>query len=122
MMNIDDNVEMIVIHNGQKILRPSDIDLEKLGKTPIIENRNYLNALKRIPDYFNTNDLFTCMMFAFKYGENKGREYERDLIKWNALATFEWMKKYFKDNGYLPETQKDLYNWEKRYLCEKGFE
>lgn len=99
---------------SSKAFRTSDIELQKLGKTSIIENPNYITVLKRIPKYFNTSDLVMCMMLAFNYGDMKGRECERDLIEWNASATFYNMKSYAKfHNGKLPETFNDLKEWEK---------
>lgn len=107
-----------LIYRGAKVLRPSDIELEKLEQTAFTENKNYIRVLNRIPKHFNTSDLFLCMMLAFNYGEMKGRECERDMIKWNASATFSWLKLYHQENGCFPDTEADLWKWEKTYLHE----
>ncbi|MCI9093139.1 MAG: hypothetical protein HFF36_05035 [Coprobacillus sp.] len=102
-----------LIHSGAKVFRPSDIWLEELTKTQIIQNPNYITVLNRIPEYFDTNDLSTCMMLAFNFGEQRGRECERDLIKWNVSACFYNIKVYAHEhNGQLPKTLNDLKDWE----------
>lgn len=117
---MDNIINEPIIHRGSKSYRVSDIELEKLGETTVTNNLNYLKVLKRIPTYFETDDLFMCMSLAFNFGELKGRECERDMIKWNALATFEWMKTYYNKNGCFPDTQKDLWEWEKAYVYKLG--
>lgn len=92
--------------------KSSDRWLEELAETKPIDNLNYRTAIKRIPEYFETNDLTTCMMLSFKLGELRGRECEADKIKWNALACFENMKFYAREhNGELPKTQQELKDW-----------
>lgn len=115
MENLNNRQEPTV-YCGSKVFKASDIELEKLSKTSVTDNRNYLTVLGRIPSYFETESLCACMLLAFNYGEMKGRECERDMIKWNALATFEWMKVYHEENGCFPDTQEDLWNWEKAYV------
>jgi hypothetical protein len=96
------------IYNGQSQW------LKELEKTAFTENMNYIRVIRSIPTYFNTNDIYACMMLAFNFGEQRGRECERDLIKWNALATFYNMKSYaYTHDGKLPETFNDLKEWEK---------
>lgn len=112
------NRQEIIIDQGVRSFRASDIELEKLGKTTFIENPNHITVLKRIPEYFKTNKLFTLMVLAFNYGEMKGRECERDMIKWNASATFQWMKVYYQENGCFPDNEADLWKWEKTYVHE----
>ena len=112
------NIQEPLIHCGAKVLRPSDIELEKLEQTAFTENRNYIRVLNRIPKHFNTSDLFLCMMLAFNYGEMKGRECARDMIKWNASATFSWLRLYHQENGCFPDNEADLRKWEKAYVHE----
>lgn len=107
-----------LIYCGSKTYTWSDKELEKLSKTNFTENPNYMRVLRKIPEYFRTNDLFTCMMLAFNYGEMKGRECERDMIKWNASATFSWLKLYHQENGCFPDNEADLRKWEKAYVHE----
>ena len=103
-----------IIHSGSKTYRASDRWLKELGETTITNNRNYLTVLRRIPSYFETEDLFLCMSLAFNFGELIGKECERDMIKWNALCTFNNMKIYAQEhNGELPTTFDDLKKWEK---------
>lgn len=108
----------ILIHRGSKTYTWSDKELEKLSKTNFTENPNYTRVLRKIPEYFRTNDLFICMMLAFNYGEMIGRRSEAEKIKWNASATFGWMKIYYEKNGCFPDTQKDLWDWQKRFVEE----
>lgn len=107
-----------LIHNGKQVIRFSDIELQKLGKTSFTQNKNHIAVLNKILEHFETDDLFVCMMLAFNYGEMVGRRCERDLIKHNALATFQWMKVYYKENGCFPKTQKELWDWEKEFVNE----
>lgn len=108
----------ILIHRGSQTYTWSDKELEKLGKTTFTEKPNYMCVLKRIPEYFGTNDLFMCMMLAFSYGEMKGRACEAEKIKWNAGATFGWMKIYYEKKGCFPDTEKDLWDWEHEFMNE----
>lgn len=113
---MDNIINEPIIHRGAKSYRASDIELEKLGETTVTNNLNYLRVLKRIPTYFETDDLFMCMSLAFNFGELKGRECERDMIQCNALATFYNMKSYASlHNGKLPKTFDDLKKWEEEY-------
>ena len=113
---MDNIINEPIIHRGSKSYRSSDIELEKLGETTVTNNLNYLRVLKRIPTYFETDDLFLCMSLAFNFGELKGRECERDMIQCNALATFYNMKSYASlHNGKLPKTFDDLKKWEEEY-------
>lgn len=99
-----------------KIYNYVNEQLELLGKTTIPDNSNYLKVIRAIPQYFKSNDLFMCMITAFNFGEMKGRECERDFIKWNALATFYNLKAYANlHNGKLPKTFNDLKQWEEAY-------
>lgn len=113
---MDNIINEPIIHRGAKSYRASDIELEKLGETTVTNNLNYLRVLKRIPTYFETDDLFMCMSLAFNFGELKGRECERDMIQCNVLATFYNMKSYASlHNGKLPKTFDDLKKWEEEY-------
>ena len=94
--------------------------LNEIKKTSYTENKNYINVIKQIPMYFKTDNLFKCMMLAFNFGELRGRECEKDKIKWNALATFQWMKTYYDEKGYLPDTLEDLETYEKEFLNNLG--
>ncbi len=90
-----------------------DEQLAILGKTTFTDNRNYQRVIRANPEHFGSNDIFACMMLAFNFGEMKGRECERDKIKWNALATFHNMKSYAQAHeGQLPKTLNDLKDWE----------
>lgn len=90
-----------------------DDQLTILGKTTFTDNKNYQRVIRTIPEHFESNDIFACMMLAFNFGEMKGRECERDKIKWNALATFHNMKSYAQSHdGQLPKTLNDLKDWE----------
>lgn len=87
--------------------------LKELTAIPFTENLNYIRVIRSIPKYFKTNDIYMCMMLAFNFGNARGRECERDMIKWNALATFHNMKSYAQvHNGQLPKTLNDLKDWE----------
>lgn len=98
-----------------------DEQLAILGKTTFTDNRNYQRVIRAIPKHFGSNDIFACMMLAFAFGEMKGRECERDMIKWNALATFQNMKSYAQvHNGQLPKTQKELKEWIEETKKEVG--
>ena len=120
-MNNLTNRQEIIVEQGIRSLRTSDIELQKLKETSSTTNPNYITVLKRIPEYFKTNNLFVLMVLAFNYGEMKGRECERDMIKWNALATFHNMKSYAQvHNGQLPKTLNDLKDWEEE--VKKGVE
>jgi len=102
-----------------KIYNYVNEQIKLLGETTIINNPNYLKVIKAIPTYFDTNNLMMCMTLAFNFGEMKGRECERDLIKWNASATFYNMKSYASEhNGELPDTFKDLKNWRKEIVSQ----
>lgn len=57
--------------------------LEELAKTPILTNRNYIETIKNIPEYFETNDSLWCMMLAFRLGELRGRGAK--LIRLNGM-------------------------------------
>lgn len=85
--------------------------LKELATMPFTENFNYIRVIRSIPTYFDTNDIYICMMLAFNFGNARGRECERDMIKHNALATFGWMKRYHKENGCFPDTEADLWKW-----------
>ncbi len=90
--------------------------LSNLDNTPFTQNKNYINVIQNIPTYFGTNNLYFCMMIAFNFGNLIGIKCERDLIKWNSLATFQYMKLYAKDHdGKLPKTFNDLKEYEKQY-------
>lgn len=117
-MNNLTNRQEIIVEQGIRSLRTSDIELQKLKETSSTTNPNYITVLKRIPEYFKTNNLFVLMVLAFNYGEMKGRECERDMIKWNASATFQWMKIYYEENGCFPDTEADLWKWEKEFVNE----
>ncbi|WP_050637684.1 hypothetical protein [Candidatus Stoquefichus sp. SB1] len=94
------------------ISRISDIWLEELGKTTIPGIPNYITTIKRIPEFFNEENLLMCMILAFNFGELRGRECERDLIKRNASACFYNMRSYADaHNGELPNSQEDLKKW-----------
>ena len=95
-----------------------DEQLVILGKATFTDNRNYQRVIRAIPEHFGSNDIFACMMLAFNFGEMKGRECERDKIKWNASATFSWLKLYHQENGCFPDTEADLRKWEKAYVHE----
>lgn len=112
------NKQEIIIDRGIRSYRTSDIELQKLKETSTPTNPNYITVLKRIPEYFKTNNLFSLMLLAFNYGEMKGRKCERDMIKWNASAIFGWMKLYHKENGCFPDTETDLWEWEKEFVKE----
>ena len=90
-----------------------DEQLVILGETTFTDNRNFQRVIRAIPENFGSNNIFTCMMLAFNFGEMKGRESERSKIKWNATATFQNMKSYAQvHNGQLPKTLNDLKDWE----------
>lgn len=93
-------------------------ELERLDKATITNNVNYIKVLSSIPQHFQTDDLFICMLAAFTFGNEKGRECEKDMIKWNASATFQNMKVYHQENGCFPKTQRELWEWEKEYVNE----
>lgn len=107
----------LVVEQGIKSYSQSDRWLEELKEKSAIENPNYISVLKRIPSYFKVSDFYKCMMLAFKFGESRGRECEKDLIKNNASATFSVMKLYHQVNGCLPKTEKEMWKWEKEFLC-----
>ena len=96
-------------------------EFERLKELSMTDNKNYIKVLERIPSHFKAeDDVFKCMMLAFSYGELKGRECERDQIKWNSMATFYNMKTYAsKHNGELPKTPNDLKEWISS-ITEKG--
>jgi len=54
-----------------KIYNYVNKQMKLLGETIIINNLNYLKVLKEIPTYFDTNDLYSCMMLAFNFREKK---------------------------------------------------
>lgn len=100
--------------------RISDEWLQELAKTTIPSNANYITTIKRIPEYFNYDEPLMCMILAFNFGELRGRECERDLIKWNALACFYNMQSYAKaHDGNLPKTQQELMAWVNRGACHE---
>lgn len=103
--------------------KTDEIELKELSKTTIPQNQNYIEVLKRIPDYFNitAGNEIMGLILAFNYGEIVGRRCEKDLIKWNALATFYNMKSYAsKHNGELPKTQQELHEWLDDYIKAQG--
>ncbi len=112
------NKEVQIYSVEDAFIKWDSIELKKLGKTHFIDNQNYRRVLRKIPEYFRTNDLFTCMMLAFNYGEMIGRKCEAEKIKWNASATFSWLKLYHQENGCFPDTEADLRKWEKAYVHE----
>lgn len=82
--------------------------LEKLSTTPPTENTNYLRVIEKIKKQFKESAPIVC----FNFGMMKGRECEKDLLTWNATATFHNMKTYASHhNGVLPDTQKELHEW-----------
>lgn len=110
-----------LIYSGSRVYTQSDKELEKLSNLSFTENRNCIRVISRIPEYFETNDLFTCMMLAFAYGDDRGRFCERDLIKHNEFALFYSMKTYASlHNGELPKTPKDLEQWKNEIVKELG--
>lgn len=121
MDNLTNIKEPQICYCGQGV-RFSDTELKKIGETTFTQNKNYVEVLNRIPEHFDTDDLFVCMMLAFNYGEMVGRRCKRDLIKWNSLATFQWMKMYHEENGCLPKTQIQLWDWEKEFISKSKVE
>lgn len=86
--------------------------LQELATMPFTENLNYIRVIRSIPTYFDTSDIYMCMMFAFNFGNARGRECEQEKIKWNSLACFHNMHAYANaHDGKLPKTQEDLKTW-----------
>lgn len=92
--------------------------IKELEQLPFTKNENYIRTLKEIPKHFESENLFFCMMLAFNFGEQRGRSCERDLIKNNSLATFQWLKFYFNENGCLPNSLNELWIWKKEFAKE----
>lgn len=114
------NKQETMIHSSSKVYSISDIWLEELGKTTIPCNPNYITTIKRIPEFFNEENLLMCMILAFNFGELRGRECERDLIKRNASACFYNMRSYAKaHNGELPKSQQELTAYVNRGYCHE---
>lgn len=86
--------------------------LEELSSQETEINQNDIQTIKKIPAYFNSDDPVKNMILAFMFGKSRGRECERELIKWNALACYHNMITYSKmHSGALPESYQDLITW-----------